>query len=508
MVGSIFYIFGATGDLAKRKLFPAIYNLYLDGKLDEHFAVVGLARRARLDDEFRSDVKQSIQQFARRKMVDEQKWMQFANHFYYMSLDIHNLSGFETLHELTNQLELTYLTQGNRMFYLALAPELFGEVSYHLKKSKMLETKGWHRLVIEKPFGYDLESAEHLNKQLREVFAEKDIFRIDHYLGKEMVQNIEFVRFANTILEPLWNHKYIANIQFTVSETVGVEDRGASYDQSGALRDMGQNHLMQMLMMMAIEPPVHLNAAGIRNEKMKVLHALRLHQSHQDVHENVVRAQYAEGHVHGKTLPSYVSEPSVASHSKTETFFASRIFIDNDRWKGVPFYLRTGKRMAAKTTEIVVEFKNIPNTIYLAQKHQLSPNLLVIRINPMEGIYLKMNAKQPGSDGVITPIAMDFCQSCQIGYNTPEAYERLIFDALRGDSTYFTGWDEVSLAWTYVDRILKVWSENTSDLTQYSVGTWGPVESMELLAKDGFHWWPVSGQNEGEIEWAAVPSLG
>ncbi len=504
MEGTIFYIFGATGDLAKRKLFPALFSLYCEGKLDENFVVVGLARRPKSQEQFREDVKQSISEFARHKLKDEQSWSKFAAHFYYMSLDIQNAEGFTDLLHLTTKLESQYTTSGNRLFYLALAPELFGPVSHHLLQGGLLETSGWHRLVIEKPFGYDLASAETLNQQLREVFEEKDIYRIDHYLGKDMVQNIEFVRFANTILEPLWNHTYIANVQFTVSETVGVEERGSSYDQSGALRDMGQNHMLQMLMMIAMEPPVRLDGEGIRDEKTKVLRSLRVHSTRDDVHEHVVRAQYSSGSIQGKPLTGYTDEQSVQPNSTTETFFAAKLYVDNERWSGVPFYMRTGKRMPIKTTEIVVEFKNIANTTYLAQKHQVEPNLLVIRVNPMEGIYLKMNAKKPGSDGVIIPIAMDFCQSCQVGYNTPEAYERLIYDAVRGDSTYFTNWDEVSLAWRYVDRILKVWSSESDDLTQYPAGSWGPFESMQLLARDGFKWWPVNGQNEGEVNWVDV----
>jgi glucose-6-phosphate 1-dehydrogenase len=507
MQRAIIFIFGATGDLAKRKLFPAIYSLYAEGKLSKHFAVVGLARRPKSPEQFRNDVKQSIQEFARHHIVDEAKWDEFVQHFYYISLDIHHMDGFKSLQESTVQLEKQYETSGNRLFYLALAPELFGPVSNHLKQGGMLETKGWHRLVIEKPFGYHLPSAEQLNAQLREVFEEKDIYRIDHYLGKDMVQNIEFVRFANTFLEPLWNRAHIANIQFTVSETVGVEERGAFYDQSGALRDMGQNHILQMLMMMAMEPPEKLDAEGIRDEKMKVLRSLRLHNTQQDVNQNVVRAQYTQGQMKNKLVPGYIEENAIPIHSKTETFFAARVYVDNERWQGVPFYIRTGKRMASKTTEIVVEFKNIASSSYLAQKHQLEPNLLVIRVNPMEGIYLKINAKKPGSEGIIIPVAMDFCQSCQVGYNTPEAYERLLSDAIRGDSTYFTRWDEVSLAWTYVDRIMNVWSQSSNDLTQYPAGSWGPLEAMQLLAVDGFKWWPVNGQHEGEVEWmVATPT--
>jgi glucose-6-phosphate 1-dehydrogenase len=507
MNGAVFFIFGATGDLAKRKLFPAFYSLYREGKLGTNFAVVGLARRPRTNEQFHDDVKQSINEFARYKIEDDAEWTSFVQRFEYMPLDINNVEGFHNLKKLTDQLDSKYQTDGNRLFYLALAPELFGNVSQNLRDGGLLETEGWHRLVIEKPFGYDLESAEKLNGQLRQVFDEKDIYRIDHYLGKEMVQNIEFVRFANAFYEPLWNNKYIANIQITLGETVGVEERGGYYDHSGALRDMGQNHILQMLMMMAMEPPSRLNSEDIRDEKVKVLRSLRLFESAEEVKENVVRGQYTNGMAKGKALPAYREEDSVDPESTTETYFAARVFVDNFRWAGVPFYIRTGKRLPVKTTEVVVEFKNIPDNVYLAKNHDLEPNLLVFRVNPMEGIYLKMNAKQPGSEGVIIPISMDFCQSCQIGINTPEAYERLIHDASRGDSTYFTRWDEVSLAWQYVDRIAKGWKENPEDLLMYPAGSWGPDKARELLAQDGFKWWPVNGQNEGEVEWiAAVPT--
>lgn len=500
----MFYIFGATGDLAKRKLFPAFYSLYREGKLGDNFAVVGLARRPRTNEQFRDDVKHSIQDFARYKVKDDTEWDRFAERFEYMSLDINNVAGFHDLNVLSAKLDDKYQTGGNRLFYLALAPELFGNVSYNLSEGGLLKTKGWHRLVIEKPFGYDLPSAEQLNGQLRQVFEEKDIYRIDHYLGKEMVQNIEFVRFANAFFEPLWNNKYIANIQITLSETVGVEERGGYYDHSGALRDMGQNHMLQMLMMMAMEPPSRLHPEDIRDEKVKVLRSLRLFESGDDVRTNVVRGQYASGSAKGKALPAYREEDSVNPNSTTETYFAARVHVDNFRWAGVPFYIRTGKRLPVKTTEVVVEFKNIPNNVYLAKKHELEPNLLVFRVNPMEGIYLKMNAKQPGSEGVIVPVAMDFCQSCQIGINTPEAYERLLYDATRGDSTYFTRWDEVALAWSYVDRIAAAWSEKTEDLKHYPAGSWGPEEATKLLSDDGFKWWPINGQNEGEVDWEAV----
>ncbi|MEF2968452.1 glucose-6-phosphate dehydrogenase [Paenibacillus sp. M1] len=499
--GAVFFIFGATGDLARRKLFPAIYSLYREGKLAEDFAVIGVARRPRTQEEFRDDLHRSIEEFCRYKVEDTASWTRFAEHFSYKSLDINNVDGYHELRDLTESVEARFEIPGNRLFYLALAPELFGSVSFNLQKGGMLNSGGWHRLVIEKPFGYDLLSAHKLNDELNQVFKEEEIYRIDHYLGKEMVQNIEVIRFANAFFEPLWNNKHIANVQITLSETVGVEERGGYYDHSGALRDMGQNHMLQMLTMIAMEPPSRLYAEDIRDEKVKVLRSLRPFSSPQDVKENVVRGQYVEGESKGKKLPGYRQEDKVDPNSNTETYFAAKVYVDNFRWAGVPFYIRTGKRLPVKTTEVVVEFKQMPTNVYLGQKHNLEPNLLVIRVNPMEGIYIKINAKKPGSESEIEPQAMEFCQSCLVGINSPEAYERLILDAAHGDSTYFTRWDEVATAWAFVDRIAAAWAQNPSDVSTYPAGSWGPKEAEELLAKDGFHWWPVNGQEEDDVVW-------
>ncbi|MDT3427949.1 glucose-6-phosphate 1-dehydrogenase [Paenibacillus forsythiae] len=500
--GAVFFIFGATGDLARRKLFPAIYSLYREGKLAEDFAVIGVARRPRTPEEFKEDVKASITEFCRYQPTGDTEWTKFVNHFEYKSLDINNIDGFRELKAQTEALEERFRIPGNRLFYLALAPELFGGVSFNLKAGGMLDGQGWNRLVIEKPFGYDLESAEKLNEQITQVFKEEEIYRIDHYLGKEMVQNIEVIRFANAFFEPLWNKQHIANIQITLAETVGVEERGGYYDHAGALRDMAQNHMLQLLTMIAMEPPSRLLAEDIRDEKVKVLRSLRPYLSREEVRQNVVRGQYTQGLFNGKTAPAYRQEDKVNPESTTETYFAARVFVDNFRWAGVPFYIRTGKRLPAKTTEVVVEFKRMPTNVYLGQKHNLEPNLLVIRVNPMEGIYVKINAKKPGSESEIQPLAMDFCQSSLVGINSPEAYERLLHDAARGDSTYFTRWDEVSSAWSFVDHIAKAWREDSSDLASYPAGAWGPVEAAKLLEQDGFHWWPVNGQKDDSVVWS------
>lgn len=504
--GAVYYLFGATGDLARRKLFPALFSLYKEGKLSDNFAVVGLARRPRTNEQFRSDLYESINEFCRYKVDNLELWNRFTEHFEYMSLDINNVDGFRELNVLSTELDKKFNIPGNRLFYLALAPSLFGPVSFNLRDGGLLECQGWHRLVIEKPFGYDLPSAQKLNEQLNQVFKEDEIFRIDHYLGKEMVQNIQVIRFANAFFEPLWNNNYIANVQISLSETVGVEERGGYYDKSGALRDMGQNHMLQMLTMIAMEPPSRLHGEDIRDEKVKVLRSLRGYTSSDDVRKNVVRGQYAKGKFGSKELPGYRQEESVDPESTTETYFAAKVYVDNFRWAGVPFYIRTGKRLPVKTTEVVVEFKSMPQNVLFAQRHDLAPNLLVIRVNPLEGIYIKINAKKPGADNTVQPVSMEFCQSCQIGINTPEAYERLIHDAARGDSTYFTRWDEVSHAWEFVDRIANAWREDKSDLAFYPAGSWGPVEANRLLDEEGFHWWPVNGQEEDNVIWVTKGS--
>jgi glucose-6-phosphate 1-dehydrogenase len=499
--GAVIYLFGATGDLAKRKLFPALFSLYKEGKLADDFAVVGLARRPRTDEQFRAYVLASIKEFCRYKPDDEELWSRFEEHIVYMSLDIHNPDGFRELVRLTQALEAEFRIPGNRLFYLALAPELFGPVSFNLREGGLLETTGWHRLVIEKPFGYDRKSARELNEQITQVFREEEIYRIDHYLGKEMVQNIEVIRFANAFFEPVWNNRHIANVQISLAETVGVEDRGGYYDKSGALRDMAQNHMLQMLAMIAMEPPSRLHPEDIRDEKVKVLRSLRPFRTPEEVYRNVVRGQYTAGALKGKPLRGYREEDSVDPGSVTETYFAARVFIDNFRWAGVPFYIRTGKRLPVKSTEVVIEFKNAPDNVLFRTRNELAPNLLVIRVNPMEGIYIKINAKKPGNDARIQPVAMEFCQSCRIGLNTPEAYETLLYDAIRGDSTYFTRWDEVDNAWAFVDRIAEAWRQPESELLFYPAGSWGPERAAELLAEDGYHWWPVNGQDEDNVIW-------
>ncbi|MBS4191148.1 glucose-6-phosphate dehydrogenase [Bacillus sp. FJAT-49705] len=481
-------IFGATGDLAKRKLFPSLYRLYQEGRLSERFAVIGVARRPLSNEEFQKNVKDSVL----TALGEAGDISEFITHFYYHSHDVTDSSSYLSLKEMAQKLDTQYSLAGNRVFYLAMAPEFFGTIAEHLKMDGLTDVHGFKRLVIEKPFGHDLESAKQLNKQIRKAFSEDEIYRIDHYLGKEMVQNIEVIRFANAIFEPLWNNRYISNIQVTSSEVLGVEERGRYYETSGALRDMVQNHMLQMVALLAMEPPIRLTTDEIRSEKVKVLRAMRSFDGDM-VNEFFIRGQYDKGVMDNEEVPAYREEPMVDPASNTETFVAGKLLIDNFRWAGVPFYIRTGKRMKTKSTKIVIQFKDIPMNLYYKPEQTLNPNLLVIHIQPEEGITLYLNAKKTGQHMNATPIKLNFSNKGVHGINTPEAYEKLLFDCMRGDATNFTHWDEVALSWSFVDKISEVW-ENTKaqNFPNYKSGTMGPKEADQLLEKDGFFWWPVT----------------
>lgn len=485
---ALIMIFGATGDLANRKLFPSLFKLYEKGKISRNFAVIGVARRPLTNDEFQENVRRSVGGSAQ----SEQDVHEFASHFYYHSHDVTDSASYAALNQLAMQLDQSYQLEGNRIFYLAMAPEFFGTIALHLKQDGLTNVSGYKRLVIEKPFGHDLPSAQELNNQIRTAFHEDEVYRIDHYLGKEMVQNIEVIRFANAIFEPLWNNRYIANIQVTSSEILGVEERGRYYEKSGALRDMVQNHMLQMVALLAMEPPIKLTTEEIRSEKVKVLRALRPVEGDQ-VKNYFVRGQYGQGTINGQDVPAYREEQMVNPTSNTETYVAGKFLIDNFRWAGVPFYIRTGKRMETKSTKIVIQFKDIPMNLYYKSEQSLDPNLLVIHIQPDEGITLHLNAKKSGQNMEATPIILNYANRGIDGFNTPEAYEKLIFDCLRGDATNFTHWDEVALSWSFVDKISAVWENQLAEnFPNYASGTMGPRESDEMLEKDGYHWWPVT----------------
>ncbi|WP_085994082.1 glucose-6-phosphate dehydrogenase [Oceanobacillus senegalensis] len=485
---SVIVIFGATGDLAKRKLFPSIYNLYKKGKLSENFAVVGLARRPWTDEILRENVEQSIKD---AKSTDEDKNLaDFVSHFYYRSFDVTNDASYDDLNRLIIDLEGEYQTEGNRLFYLAMAPNFFGLIAKKLKEYGLKETSGWTRLIIEKPFGVNLETAKELNNEIRQAFDENQIYRIDHYLGKEMVQNIEVIRFANGIFEHLWNNQFISNIQITASELLGVEERARYYDESGAARDMLQNHILQMVALLLMEPPINLTTDEIRSEKIKVLRALRK-IGPEKVDNYFVRGQYDSGEINGEAVPSYREEDEALAESSTETYVAGKLTIDNYRWAGVPIYVRTGKRLAEKTVNITVQFKDLPMNLYYKSDNERHPNLLSINIQPDAGITLVINANKSGAGSLAEPIELSYNQNEVPGINTPEAYEKLLYDCTIGDATNFTHWDEVALSWEFVDPILEAWSNSKPNFPNYKSGSMGPKEADELLEKDGFHWWDL-----------------
>ncbi|KKK38252.1 glucose-6-phosphate dehydrogenase [Mesobacillus campisalis] len=479
-----FVLFGATGDLAKRKIYPALYNLFLNQKLPDTFLVVGIGRSSLSDREYQDRVTESLYTFSRHLVNDKAKKKEFVKKFRYTQLDISNADGYKQLLEIVEHNEQEFQIMENRMFYLSVAPEFFEVISFNIQKSGLGATKGWKRLIIEKPFGHDLKSAQELNEKLSRVFEEHEIYRIDHYLGKPMVQNLEALAFANPVLQSLWNNQYIANVQITASETVGLEGRAGYYDKAGAIRDMVQNHMMQLLMMTAMSLPKQISAQEIRGEKRKVMESLRL-MDKKEVAKNVVRGQYGPGEVNSEAVIGYLKEPGVEDTSSNDTFISARLWVDNAFWEGVPFYIRTGKRMAEKSTKIVIEFKNPLKELYSKELQNTGPNLLIVYVNPNEGVSLQLNSKNP-LNGEIEPILVNFSANKA---NVPEAYELLIHDALKGDSTFFAHWNEVELSWKWVQPILEAFEENLVPLQTYCAGSMGPEASDDLLDEDGFKWW-------------------
>ncbi|TCP27044.1 glucose-6-phosphate 1-dehydrogenase [Scopulibacillus darangshiensis] len=475
-------LFGATGDLAKRKLYPALYRLY---KKQNHFAVIGVARRDISHDDFRAIIQESLENYTHR----DDDIQDFVQKFFYYALDVKETEGYTGLKSLCDHVDSEFGLKENRMFYLSLAPEFFAPVTLNLQASGLTDNSGWKKLVIEKPFGRDLKSANELNEAIHNVFKEDEIYRIDHYLGKEMVQNIQVIRFANPIFESIWNNRYISNVQITSSETLGVGERASYYDHTGALMDMVQNHMLQMVALTAMEPPSRFETEDIRDEKVKVLRSVRQITT-DDIAGHIIKGQYTRGTMpNGNVVKGYREEDNIKEKSMTETFVAAKLFIDNFRWAGVPFYIRTGKRMTVKSTEIVIQFKDAPQNPYFNNFNDIQPNLLVIHVQPDEGLSLKLNAKKFSSSGDTMPITMEFSNSDLTG---ADAYERLIQDCLNGDSTNFTRWDEVALSWEFVDSITKAWNEKNIPLDRYESGSMGPASAYELLDKDGLHWWPLT----------------
>jgi glucose-6-phosphate 1-dehydrogenase len=487
-IRSLLVVFGGTGDLAHRKIYSAIYNLHVSGQLPKNFALVSIGRKDKTEESFRNEAAASINQFTRSNSGAEKDISQVVSSFYYQRIDFTQSEDYQKLKEYLDALDGQYKTNGNRIFYLAVAPEHFSTIVQNLSYSGMADqSTGYKRIVIEKPFGKDLESAKELNSVITRVFHEDAIYRIDHYLGKEMLQNIMVIRFANVLFEPLWNNKYIDHIQITSSETVGVENRGGYYENAGALRDMMQNHMLQLLMLTAMEAPVSLDTNSVRDEKVKVLKAISK-MDRAKISENVVRGQYGEGMVMGKQVKGYRMEDRVSRESNTETYMAMKVEIENLRWAGVPFYLRTGKRLPVKTTKIVVQFLPMPEILYYKEFGNLEANRLIIEIQPREGIVLRLNGKKPGFKNVIIPAELDFCQNCAAGEVSPDAYERLLMDIMAGDSTLFTRWDEVEYSWKLMDSVSKDWNTMQPVFPNYAAGTWGPSAADDLLRRDGRSW--------------------
>ena len=481
-------IFGATGDLTHRKLIPALYNLAADGELPPAVAVIGFARREKTDDAFRKEMEEAVRKFSRQTVRDE-IWKTFGQSLFYHQGEFHDEAPYKVLAERLDKIDKERGTRGNRLFYFAVAPEQFEPILKHLKTAGLNCAKegNWARVIIEKPFGTDLPSARELNRVVSHSFSEEQTYRIDHFLGKETAQNILVLRFANAIFEPLWNTRYIDHVQITAAETLGVEGRAGYYETAGALRDMVQNHLLQLLCLTAMEAPSDLNADSIRDEKVKVVRCLRK-LSAQNVGIDVVRAQYAEGAINGKPVPAYRKEEKVNPNSTTDTFVALKLNIDNWRWWDVPIYMRVGKRLPKSATEISVHFKKAPMVLF--NKETNEGNVLVIRIQPDEGISLRMEAKMPGTSFRIEPVKMDFHYGTSFGKASPEAYERLLLDAMSGDATLFARRDEVEEAWAFIDIIENAWSQkkDAPPLCFYPAGSWGPEEADELLARDGRAW--------------------
>jgi len=481
-------IFGATGDLTHRKLVPAIYNLAADGALPPALSVVGFARREKSDETFRTELHEAAQKFS-RQTINPELWASFSSSLFYHRSEFDNLEGYESLARRLDELDAERGTRGNRLFYLAASPDQFPVILENLRRSGLNEGRngGWARVIVEKPFGTDLPTARVLNTLVDEAFAERDTYRIDHYLGKETAQNIMVLRFANAIFEGMWNSRYIDHVQITASEPLGVEGRAGYYDKSGALRDMVQNHLLQLLCLTAMEPPTGLDADAIRDEKVKVLRSLRpLHG--EDVFRHVVRGQYFAGTINGKRVAGYRDEANVDPTSVTETYVALELNIDNWRWAGVPFFVRVGKRLPKGGTEIAIHFKSVPPVLFKATGEAIDDNVLVIRIQPDEGVSLRMSAKMPGSSLRIEPVKMDFHYGTSFGKATPEAYERLLLDAMSGDATLFARRDEVEEAWKFVDEIRAAWATRSDDIAFYEAGSWGPGAADDLIKRHGSSW--------------------
>jgi glucose-6-phosphate 1-dehydrogenase len=486
-----FVLFGATGDLAHRKVMPAIYQLLRTNLLPAEFSVVAVARRPYTDEAFRAEVRASLEKYSRVLPIDETAWAELAKRITYQQLDFGDDSGYDRLGERLDALDAERGTAGNRLYYLATQPSQVTEIVRQMGRVGLdheLHGSGWRRVVVEKPFGRDLDSARRLNHELNKVFRESQIYRIDHYLGKETVRNLLVFRFGNGIFEPVWNRSYVDHVQITVAESIGAEGRGAFYEETGASRDILQNHLLQLMTLVAMEPPSSFSADALRDQKVQVLRSIAAPDV-EHVKNSIVRGQYAAGWISGEPAPGYREEPEVDPQSETETFVAGCFTIDDWRWSGVPFYLRAGKRMPKRATEIAIQFKEVPLRLFRESSGDPAPNVLAMRIQPDEGIMLRFAAKVPGLGLDVRTVNMDFAYGTSFAVDSPDAYETLILDGLLGDASLFTRADEVEAAWSIVTPIINSWADMPAPkFPDYAAGTWGPEAATELMERDGRRW--------------------
>lgn len=486
----IFVIFGATGDLAHRKLLPALYKLAVNSMLPTNFGVVGVARRDKDPEEYRAEMKEAVAKFGDVN-INEDVWETFARSLFFCNAQFQDLAAYKSLKGELDRFHVELGTKGNAVYYLATPPEFDEVISENLNQANLItpssEDSPWTRVIFEKPFGTDLESAKQLNREIHRHLREDQIYRIDHYLGKETVQNIMAVRFANGILEPLWNRNYVDNIQITAAESIGIENRATYYESSGALRDMVQSHLLQVFSLVAMEPPGSWSAKAIHDEKVKVLQAMD-RVTGDAVERQTARGQYGPGWVGGQPVPGYREEPEVNPESNTETYAALKLHVDSWRWAGIPIYLRTGKRLPKRATEVALTFKSPPQMLFKQSTSTIRPDVLSMRIQPDEGVLLTLNSKVPGQGFQIQPVHLDFHYGATFSGAVPEAYERLLLDAMRGDATLFTRTDEVEEGWSVIQGILDCWSETRADFPNYAAGSWGPYEGNALVATEGRRW--------------------